>query len=425
MKLIGIRIAALTTSAALLAAGCSVGAGEDRTELTFWSWAPNIDQVVEIWNAEHPDVHVTVSKQAAGDELVTKLLTASGAGNPPDLAQVEYQALPNLASNGALADISGYVGDLGENFADGVWQQVTLGTDAVYGVPQDAAPMMLYYRQDLFAEHGLQVPTTWEEFGEVARQVRQIDPDAYLTTFSSTDPGAFAGLTQQAGAEWWSIEGESWRIGVDDEATVKVAEFWDQLVTEDAVDDVPMFTPEWNSGMGNGTYWSWPSAVWAPGNLASIAADNAGDWAAAPLPQWEGTAPATGSWGGSSTGVMAGSEHQAEAAEFAAWLNTDPVAVSALVEQAGIYPADQAAQQALEEPPAYFSNQPDYYELASEVADTTAGVTWGPNVNVAYNAFKDAFGSAITRRTPFADAARAMQDAVFRNMADDGFSVNQ
>src|SRR5262245_59919892 len=106
----------LATSALLLSltAACGSGGNDDTTagdtpqgkaELTFWSWAPNIEKVVEKVNGAHPNIHVTVSKQAQGDDLLTKVLTWNKVGNPPDLIQAEYQALPTLVSNGVLADI--------------------------------------------------------------------------------------------------------------------------------------------------------------------------------------------------------------------------------------------------------------------------------------------------------------------------------
>src|SRR5262245_48217988 len=182
-------------SVALLRAACSSGGGGGtstssggKVELTFWSWVPNLDQVVAKWNTAHPDVHVTVSNQAQGDALVTKLLTAAQAGSPPDLMQVEYQALPTLVSNDVLANIAGPAGSAKSKFASGVWNEVTLATSAVYAIPQDSGPMMLYYRSDLFTQLGLSVPKTWDEFAQTARTVRTKAPKSYLTTFSSADP---------------------------------------------------------------------------------------------------------------------------------------------------------------------------------------------------------------------------------------------
>ena len=81
-------------------------ASGQKVTLTFWTWVPNMDKVVAIWNKAHPDIQVQVQAQAGGDAELTKLLTAAKAGNPPDLAQVEYQVLPTLVSNNYLADIS-------------------------------------------------------------------------------------------------------------------------------------------------------------------------------------------------------------------------------------------------------------------------------------------------------------------------------
>jgi multiple sugar transport system substrate-binding protein len=425
-------IAAALALGAVVVGGCSDDGGdggsddaEGPVQLTFWTWVPNIQSVVEVWNAANPNIQVTAVEQAGGDELVTQTLTAAQAGNAPDLVQVEYQALPTLVSNDVLADISEHVQGVVDQFPPGLWQQVTLGTEAVYAVPQDSGPMMFYYRADLFEDYGIEVPTTWDEFADAARAVREADPDRYLMTFSSTDPGWFAGLSQQAGANWWAIEGETWRVSVNDPATQQVAEYWQGLVEEDLVDDQPMYTPEWNAALNDGTQIGWVSAVWAPGVLNENAGDTAGQWQMAPLPQWTAGESVTGNWGGSSTGITNDSEHAAQAAEFAAWLNTDPQAVELLITESSLYPASITGQQspALSEPPEFFSNQPDFYSIAGEIAATAAGFTWGPNVNVTYDAYRDAFGAAITGGTPFTAAVDTMQQTTIEDMRQQGFTV--
>lgn len=418
----------LLVGATLLAA-CSSGGDTttpaEKVNLTFWTWVPNIDKVVAKWNAANPNIQVTASNQAQGDELVTKLLTAVKAGNAPDLVQAEYQALPTLVSNDALADIAGDVSSAKADFAEGVWQTVTLGTNAVYAVPQDVGPMMLYYRADEFTRLGLTVPKTWDDFAALAKQVRQKSPKQYLTTFSSADPGWFVGLAQQAGAKWWGVSGESWQVSVNDAATKKVADYWGGLVGQDAVDDQPMYTPEWNKALNDGTLIAWPSAIWGPGVLSGNAADTKGKWKIAPLPQWTASDSRTGSWGGSSTSVTSNSKNRAAAAKFAIWLNTNPDATSLLVSEGGLYPASRAAQSgpALSQAPAFFANQPDFYVLAKQIADTAAGFTFGPNVNVTYAAYKDDFAKAITAKSSFGAAVEEMQTATVDDMKKNGFKI--
>ncbi|MER5294933.1 extracellular solute-binding protein [Streptomyces pharetrae] len=418
---------------ALAACGSDEGdgeAGSGPVSLTYWTWTPGMDKVVDLWNkgpGKKDQITVTVKKQASGDTLVTKILTAHKAGKAPDLVQAEYQALPTLVSNDALADISGEVGGAKEKFAEGVWQQTTLGTDAVYAVPQDIGPMMFYYREDLFERYGLKVPTTWEQFAETARALKKKAPDKDLTTFSANDSGLFAGLAQQAGAKWWTTQGEQWKVGINDPATQKVAEFWGGLVEEGAIDNQPMYTPAWNKALNTGKQIAWVSAVWAPGTLTTAAPDTKGKWAMAPLPQWSTGENVTGSWGGSSTAVTTDSKHKEAAAKFAAWLNTDGEALNALAKESGIYPASTAAQLsgAFTKSPEYFANQADFYTKAAEIAQTTAPSAWGPNVNVAYTAFKDAFGSAAKNKSDFTAALDTMQEATVADLKKQGFEVSE
>ncbi|MFG2921351.1 ABC transporter substrate-binding protein [Streptomyces sp. NPDC048305] len=434
------RTVAVTTAAALAATALLSGCGSDDggdeqaasgpASLTYWAWAPGLDKVADIWNkgpGKEAGITVTVKKQASGDDLVTKIITAAKAHKAPDLVQAEYQALPTLVSNDVLADISKEAGDAKGDFAEGVWQQTTLGSDALYALPQDSGPLMFYYRQDLFEQYGLSVPATWEEFAETARALKKKAPDKDLTTFSSNDSGLFAGLAQQAGAEWWTTGGDKWKVAIDDPATQKVADFWGGLVKEGAIDNQPMYTPAWNKALSTGKQIAWVSAVWAPGTLTTAAPDTKGKWAMAPLPQWTAGENITGSWGGSSTAVTNDSKHRKAAAAFAKWLNTDPEALAALVKESGIYPAATAAQTggALSKAPDYFSNQPGFYTEAAKIAQGTAPAAWGPNVNVAYSAFKDNFAAAAKDRSDFGAALTAMQDATVADLKKQGFGVSE
>jgi multiple sugar transport system substrate-binding protein len=165
--------------------------------------------------------------------------------------------------------------------------------------------------------------------------------------------------------------------------------------------------------------------VWAPGTLTTAAPDTKGKWAMAPLPQWPGSENRTGSWGGSSTAVTTDSDHREAAAKFATWLNTDRAALNALARESGIYPAATNAQTsgAFLKPPAYFSNQADFYTKAADIAETTAPSAWGPNVNVAYTTFKDAFGAAAKNKSDFGAALEKMQADTVADMKKQGFEV--
>ncbi len=409
-------------------AGCGSTSSSAPVELTFWTWAPGIEEVVALWNQQNPDVQVLVSRQDAGDAAVTKLLTAVRAGNgAPDVVQAEYQSITSLVAFDAIDDISEDL-DPGtaEHFAEGIWSSVGIGDGGVYAIPQDTGPLQFYYREDVFEDLGLSAPETWEDYAEVARAVHEADPSMYLGTFSSTDPGLFVGLAQQAGASWWEIEGERWKVAIDAEPTRRVAEFWGGLVEEGVIAAEPMYTPQWNAALNDGTQIGWVSAAWAPGVLEGNAGSTAGAWRMSTIPQWEPGANDTGNWGGSATSVVVGSAHRAEAVRFAEWMNTSADGVLALVEHSGVFPADLAnAAEALETPPEFFSRQSDFYEHSTDNADGVQPFTFGPNVNVAYSLFNDAFGVATRAATAaaFGDAVTTVHEGTVADLENQGYDL--
>jgi multiple sugar transport system substrate-binding protein len=436
---VGIAITTIAI-AALATAGCSSsgsdsGSGAKKApsesgpvKLTYWGWAPNMEKVVDVWNKDNPDIQVNFVKTDSGDSAVTKFLTAVKAGSgAPDIMQAEYQAVPELVASGGIRDISADIPkDLKSKFPAGVWSGVTLGTKSVYGIPQDSGPMMFYYRKDVFDSLGLTAPKTWDEYAADAKKIHDANPSEYLGTFSSADAGQFAGLTQQAGASWWSIKGSAWGVDIDSAASKKVADFWGGLVEQGVIDNQPQYTPAWNKALNDGQQVGWVSSVWAPGVLSGNAQSTAGKWVMAPLPQWDASANATGAWGGSSVAVSSQSKHVAAAIKFMTWLDTDPDALKLFVQTSGIYPADSAdSAAALADPNPFFSNQPDFYKLAGQISQTMKPFTYGPNVNVAYSAFNDEFGKAAQAKSKqaFDDALGKMQSTTLADLKKSGFKI--
>jgi len=392
--------------------------------LTFWTWTTNIEKVVDIWNQKNPTQKVTVSRQAQGEDEVTKVVTAHRAGNAPDLIHAEYQALPVLITNGVTADLSSVAAEVKSAFTDGTWKLTSFG-GKTYGIPQDVGPMMMYYREDLFTQYGLTVPKTWDDFAAIARQVRQKDPNRYLATFSSGDPGWFAGLAEQAGANWWVNDGGTWTVSINDGPTKKVAQFWGDLVNQGILSGKPMYTPEWNKAMSDGTLLAWPSAVWGAGVLEGVAPGTKGKWKMVPMPQWDAGSATAGYWGGSATAIWAKSPHLAQAEKFVKWLNTDPEALDTMVSAGGIYPAAIKGQStpSLSKPPNMMPNQPTFFADAAEIAKTARGFSWAPNVNVTYSQYSDIFAKAIQGKTDFGAAVDQLQAASVVDLKKQGFQV--
>lgn len=420
------RLAALASVTALLSScGAFTGDDGDVVTLDFWCWGDLQSDRVDAFNASHPDIQVRRTDVGGGDDTATKLLTASRAGNGPDVACLEYQTVPAMVVSDVLADIADEVGPLTDEFTEETWQ-LTDFEGHVYGVPDDTGPMVLLYNKARFDELGLDVPETWEEFAEVAEQARAADPRTYMATFAPSEFGNFAGLAQQAGATWWEVEDRHWTIGFDDEPSMRVARYWQDLIDRDLVSAEPLLTPEWNARVNRGEVLTWPSGLWSPSVIYSIAENQAGDWAIAPLPHWEGDPYTVALQGGSALCVTRNSDEVDAAVEFLTWMATSPESIEVQL-TGGQYPASLRGQAAAAEspPPTLTGNQEDYWEVATEAAaHTVPHIQWGPNVTTANDAFSDAFSAAIRDHTPLTDALRRTQEEVVGEMERVGYHVS-
>jgi multiple sugar transport system substrate-binding protein len=422
--------AALTVAATALAlAGCGAAGASGPTAaasgpvtLEYWTWATNIDQVVATWNDAHPDIHVNVVKAAGADDMTAKLLAAVRAGQGPDMAQAEFQKLPNMVVSDVAMDISDYADTFSGQYSDGVMSLVTVG-GGIYGVPQDIGPMVFMYRKDLFQKYGLKVPTTWDEYAALAAQVKQVAPDAYLAEFPD-DASTFAAYVQPLGAKWWSTDGSSWTVGIDGPESQRAAEFWQPLVADKLVDTTHFFTPEWSTMMNEGKLLSWTVGAWGPGSLMSVAPDTAGDWAIAPMPTWAGER-SVGLMGGSSVMVTKTSKHPKEAVEFLTWLNASTEGATGMVEKGGLFPASVPGQAVLADQPVpeICKGQTDFWSVALAAAENTAQVTWGPNVQVAFDTWGDQFKQATASGGSYRTVLTATQSAVVADLKNSGFTV--
>ncbi|GAA2895025.1 sugar ABC transporter substrate-binding protein [Actinoplanes cyaneus] len=436
-KLLGIL---LTSSLALTA--CSSGGDDDTTAtagaascapssgpvtLSFTSWIPNIEEVVKVWNAKNPNIQVKVQTGPNGNGgTYQNFFNQLKAGNAPDLGQVEYDALPSFRVQDGLTNLAGCkpVTDAKDQFIDWTWNQVSFGEkDAVYGVPQDSGPMALFYRKDLFEKNNIPVPATWEEYAAAAVKVKAAGGS--ITNFSQSDINQFAGLAWQAGGHWFSNDGSKWTVNFQDEATTKVANYWQDLVSKKLVSTVPPWTTEWDSAYNKGQAWTWVSAVWGANSISSGAPDTAGKWAVAPMPQWTTGGKVAGNWGGSSTAVFKGSKHPYEASQFAIWLNTSEEALTLLNEKANLYPATKTGGSlaALSKGVDFYGGQKIYDIFAQAATEVTPDFTWGPTMTSTYATASDGFKAAVSGSGTLADALKKAQTSTIDNLKSQSIPV--
>lgn len=408
-----------------------VGSGDSGTSggpvnLTFWSWVTGEDQSVAEFNRTHPNIHVTLANVGSGPNEYNKLYTAIKANNEPDLGQVEFQLLPTFETTGALVDLSQYGANaMKSQFVPWTWNQVSLG-DAVYAIPQDSGPMALYYRADIFEKYHLSVPTTWEEYAADAEKLHAADSNEYLTDFPPKEPGWFSGLVWQAGGQMFGINGQSWKVSLNNPSSQKVASYWQDLLNKQLVKTEPDFTNAWYNDLQTGSVATWISAVWGAGTLSSNAPQTAGKWRVAPIPQWQAGQTVDGNWGGSTTAVFKSSKHPKEAAEFAMWLNSNQKSLDAMIKGNSIYPAYQAALASplVNGPQPFFGNQNTGAVFKQWSGHVDVNFQWGPTIDQVYNDLGDNFAATINHQGTLNTALDTVQQGTTLFMQGQGFNVS-
>lgn len=174
--------AAAAGALALGATGCS---GDGRTQVRFHSSKPEsipyFRELVARYNAEQSRVTVVL-------DTATNLQAAFLRGNPPDIGCLNYNMeMARFMERGALSDLSdmpeaGRIRPDVQALAD---QYATFpGRTSV--LPFSVAAESVIYNTALFAEHGVDVPTTWTEFVAACRTFQDAGVAPVYGTFKDT-----------------------------------------------------------------------------------------------------------------------------------------------------------------------------------------------------------------------------------------------
>lgn len=399
------------------------------TQLTFWTWVPNIQNEIDLFEKKYPKVKVKLVNVGQGSPHYQKLRAAIQSGQgAPDVAQVEFQYIPSFTLGDNLLDISPYgAGDVKGQYPDWVWSQVIKG-DKVYAVPQDIGPMGLLYRNDLLKAAGVEPPKTWEDYAVAADKYRSANPKSYLTNLAPNEAGQILAWMWQLGARPFSFDGQQTvKIDLASEQGKQVAKYWGDLMAAGTVSVDPDFTDSWYQGLSNGKYASWLAAAWGPVFLQGTAKKTSGKWRATTLPQWDASKPAAGNWGGSTDAVLKSSKNPIAAAQLAVFINTDPQSALKMATEQFLFPASKEILNnpkfAEQEAPFYGGQKVN--AVFAEISETvTPDFGWLPFHDFVNNSFADTMGKSIADKTDLVAGLQKWQDGIVKYAKDQGFTVS-
>lgn len=181
-------------------------------ELQYWNPftgpdGPFMGQMVDAFNAEHPDIQVVMTSQA---EYYTQLSTAAAADTLPDVAIVHADQVATQAFRNVIKPIDDLVTDMGidgSDFPEPVWAAGEVAGSR-YSIPLDIHPMTMFYNADLLSAAGIEnPPATAEEFEAAATAVTSGDNKGFDITGGFPIMQIFQMLLHQYGGTEFNEEG--------------------------------------------------------------------------------------------------------------------------------------------------------------------------------------------------------------------------
>jgi multiple sugar transport system substrate-binding protein len=398
------------------------------TTLTFWTWVPNIQKEVDLFQQKYPKIKVNVQNVGQGPDHYQKVRAAIAAGQgAPDVVQVEYPYISSFQLTNNLLDLAPYgASEMKSQYVDWVWNQVTSGS-SVYAIPQDSGPMGNLYRSDILAKAGLtDAPKTWDDYATAAKTVKD-KTGSYISDLAPNDAGSFIGLLWQAGVKPFSYSGgKDVGINLDTDKSQAIAKYWTSLLQSNTIANDPDFTDAWYQGLANGKYAGWLTAAWGPLFLQGTAKDTAGLWKAAPLPQYSAGQNVSANLGGSSDAVLNTTKNPIAAAKLAEFINSDPASTAMLNSSQSLYPTSTALLQS----PSFTGQASAFYGgqkvngLFADVANTVDKTfQWPPFMDYVNSSFNETVGKAIANKTDLGTALTAWQKQLTDYAKSQGFTL--
>ncbi|WP_163146885.1 ABC transporter substrate-binding protein [Bifidobacterium ramosum] len=409
------RIMAAFLSIVCLLAIAACGETDTRTKIVVWSWEPSMKAVARSFEQANPDIRVVVKDTSGYENLNSAIQDGYGL---PDVAQLEYFALPQYAVSGQLLDITDRVAGYDDFYTPGTWSSVQLG-GRTYGLPMDSGPMAFFYNKDVFDQAGVDATKirTWDDYYQAAKKLKAIG--VYIAA-DAGDASFYDAMIWLAGGRPFRTSADGKTVTVNltgDEGTTTFTEFWQRMINEGLVNTKAVtWSDNWERQLGAGTIASVFAGAWMPSLLLADVPGGAGLWRVAQMPTVDGK-ETNAENGGSSLTVLQSSRKPDAAFRFVEYACHNAAGIAERID-GGAFPADKATLNSEEFRNKttvrdsrgidvdYFDGQ-RYNEVLSEAAGhVSTGYQYLPFEVYARNDFTATVGTAYT----WATAKREYED---------------
>ena len=377
----------------------SAPAADVSGELTVWAMGNEgalLGAMADLFMEEYPDVQVSVTPIDWG-QAVTRLQTAIGGGQTPDVSQMGTDMMGQFIETGAIEPVGDAV-DPSVFFESAVNTGVV--DDTAYGVPWYVETRVLYYRTDIAEQAGITAaPATWDDLKAMAKAMKEQGGAEYGFALGTKNWQEYLPFVWSNGG---NITNDAGEFTLDSPEAIEALTFYDSFFEEglspNAVPEGFDITPAFVSG----THPMFISGPWHVGLITDAGgADIEGKWAIAPLPKKES---GTSFVGGSNLVVFNDSDNKDAAWAFVEFLTRPDIQVR-WYEEATVLPAVEEAW--TDEKLAGDENVAIFGEQLKDTRAQPAIPTW----NEVASAINEQLERVTAGNTSPEEGARAMQEA--------------
>jgi len=152
-------------------------------EITFWhamsgAQEQSLKKLTDNFMAENKNITVNLQNQSSYQDLQQKLTaTTASPKNLPTLTQAYPDWMLNPISDGLVLQLDNFINHnkIGfDNYDDILpsFRESSKINNVIYSIPFNKSTEILWYNKTLFNELGLKVPTTMDEFTNVAKEIK-------------------------------------------------------------------------------------------------------------------------------------------------------------------------------------------------------------------------------------------------------------
>ncbi len=185
---------------------------------------------------QNPGIKVVIEGIPGDKEYVSKMILAHNAGVSPDIATLDASSSALFINSGMLLDLTPIIEKDPEFSLDDFYPNIVdiaRRGDALYAIPNDFTPMVMYYNKRLFDAAGVPYPQNGWNFDQFRNAAKRLTKkDQYGFVFANWFPGWIMWLWNNGG-DVFSPDLKQASGYLDSPENVKTIEFLRTIINED------------------------------------------------------------------------------------------------------------------------------------------------------------------------------------------------